>query len=90
MIKEFNLEPLCPFTTLACCRLIELIPLSAVLITLVSLHMFSMFSEKKELVISLGLSTADVYLLIIGILFVMLGMVMDEAYRIHVENKQII
>ena len=52
--------------------------------------MFSMFSEKKELVISLGLSTADVYLLIIGILFVMLGMVMDEAYRIHVENKQII
>jgi hypothetical protein len=113
--------------------IIELIPLSAVLFTLVSLYricavylkgevfspvmgmyyrrfgkglvllsvanglytallsaMFSLFSEKKELVISLGLSTADVYLLMIGVLFVMLGTVMDEAYRIHDENKQII
>lgn len=43
-----------------------------------------------KLAISVGLSTADLYLLIVGCAVQMLGMVMDEAYRLHDENSQII
>jgi hypothetical protein len=43
-----------------------------------------------KLAISLGLSTADLYLLIVGCAVQMLGIVMDEAYRIHDENTQIV
>jgi hypothetical protein len=43
-----------------------------------------------KLTISVGLSTADLYLLIVGGAVQMLGIVMDEAYRLHDENTQII
>jgi hypothetical protein len=43
-----------------------------------------------NLAISVGLSTADLYLLIVGCAVQMLGVVMDEAYRLHDENTQII
>lgn len=43
-----------------------------------------------KLAISVGLSTADLYLLIVGCAVQMLGIVMDEAYRLHDENAQII
>jgi len=43
-----------------------------------------------KLAISVGLSTADLYLLIVGGAVQMLGIVMDEAYRLHDENAQII
>lgn len=45
---------------------------------------------QKKLLISVGLSTADLYLLIVGCAVQMLGLVMDEAYRIHDENRQIV
>ncbi len=40
--------------------------------------------------IPLGLSTADLYLMVVGVAFVMLGHVMEEAYRIHQENSMIV
>lgn len=40
--------------------------------------------------ISLGMSTADLYLLIVGCAVQMLCIVMDEAYRLHDENSLII
>lgn len=43
-----------------------------------------------KLAISVGLSTADLYLLIVGCAVMMLGVVMDEASRIHDENAEII
>lgn len=43
-----------------------------------------------KLAVSVGLSTADLYLLIVGCAVQMLGTVMDEAYRIHDENAQIV
>lgn len=43
-----------------------------------------------KLAISVGLSTADLYLLIVGGAVQMLGFVMDEAYQLHDENSQII
>lgn len=43
-----------------------------------------------KLAISFGLSTADLYLLIVGCAVQMLGIVMDEAYRIHDESTLII
>lgn len=43
-----------------------------------------------KLAISVGLSTADLYLLIVGGAVQMLGIVMDEAYRLLDENAQII
>ena len=51
---------------------------------------FSLFSEKSELVISLGLSNADLYLLVVGFAVRMLSSVMNEAYRIKYENSQIV
>ncbi len=51
---------------------------------------FSLLNEKKEFIIALGLSTADLYLLVVGCAVMMLGIVMDEAYRIHDENAQIV
>lgn len=48
------------------------------------------FAVHGKLTISVGLSTADLYLLIVGCAVQMLGMVMDEAYRIQAENSQII
>lgn len=43
-----------------------------------------------KLAISVGLSTADLYLLIVGCAVQMLGIVMDEACRLHDENAMII
>lgn len=43
-----------------------------------------------KLSISVGLSTADLYLLIVGGAVQMLGVVMDEAYRIQDDNSQIV
>ncbi|MDK9716880.1 MAG: DUF2975 domain-containing protein [Trichlorobacter sp.] len=48
------------------------------------------FAVQGKLAISVGLSTADLYLLIVGCAVQMLGMVMDEAYRLQAENNQII
>lgn len=48
------------------------------------------FAVQGKLTISVGLSTADLYLLIVGCAVQMLGMVMDEAYRLHDENSQIV
>lgn len=44
----------------------------------------------KNLRISFGLSTADLYLMVVGVAVMMLGYVMDEAYRIYQENSLII
>jgi hypothetical protein len=52
--------------------------------------LLSSASESGKLAISVGLSTADLYLLLVGGAVQMLGMVMDEAYRLHDENTQII
>lgn len=46
--------------------------------------------EAGGLSIPLGLSTADVYLLVVGAAVMMLGLVVEEAYRIKTENSQII
>ena len=43
-----------------------------------------------KVAISVGLSTADLYLLIVGGAVQMLGIVMDEAHRLQDENAQII
>jgi hypothetical protein len=40
--------------------------------------------------ISLGLSSADLYLAVVGVAVVILGAVMDEARRIQEENSMII
>jgi hypothetical protein len=52
--------------------------------------LLSSAAEGGRLAISVGLSTADLYLLLVGFAVQMLGMVMDEAYRLHDENTQII
>lgn len=43
-----------------------------------------------NLKIPLGLSTADLYLMVVGVAVVMLGHVMEEAHRIHHENSMIV
>lgn len=43
-----------------------------------------------KLAVAVGLSTADLYLLIVGGAVQMLGVVMDEAYRMQDENSQIV
>ena len=43
-----------------------------------------------NLKIPLGLSTADLYLMVVGLAVVVLGHVMEEAHRIHQENSMII
>ncbi len=43
-----------------------------------------------RLAIPLGLSTADLYLMVVGVAVVMLGGVMDEAHRIQDENANIV
>ena len=43
-----------------------------------------------NLKIPLGLSTADLYLMVVGVAVVMLGHVMEEAHRIHHEISMIV
>ena len=43
-----------------------------------------------NLKIPLGLSTADLYLMVVGVAVVMLGHVVEEAHRIHQENSMIV
>ena len=44
----------------------------------------------ENLKIPLGLSTADLYLMVVGVAVVMVGHVMEEAHRIHQENSMIV
>lgn len=46
--------------------------------------------DKGHLLLAFGLSTSDLYLIVVGGAISMLGVVMDEAFRIHEENSQII
>jgi hypothetical protein len=43
-----------------------------------------------KLKVPLGLSTADLYLMVVGVAVVILGHVMEEAHRIHQENSMIV
>lgn len=62
---------------------------NAVYTTLLSM-LLSASAGGGQVVVSLGLSSADLYLLIIGVTVHLFGSVMDEAYRIHDENTQIV
>jgi hypothetical protein len=57
--------------------------------TLVSM-LFALLLDARRLSISIGLSTADLYLLIVGAAVMMLGFVMEEAHRIERDNSQIV
>ncbi|NJD92284.1 MAG: hypothetical protein FIA91_12370 [Geobacter sp.] len=46
--------------------------------------------DNRGLRLAFGLSTSDLYLIVVGSAVAMLGIVMDEAFRIHEENSQII
>ncbi len=48
------------------------------------------FWDTGKISLQLGLSTADLYLLIVGAAVVMLGLVMEEAHRIYRDNLQIV
>lgn len=60
------------------------------LYTTLTIAVFSLLDTPKRLVLAFGFSTADLYLMILGLAVIMLGTVMDEAYRIHEENTQIV
>jgi hypothetical protein len=47
-------------------------------------------ADRKSISLPLGLSTADLYLLVVGGAVMMLGLVMEEAHRIQSENSQIV
>lgn len=46
--------------------------------------------DNGRLLLAFGLSTSDLYLIVVGWAVTMLGVVMDEAFRIQEENTQII
>jgi hypothetical protein len=46
--------------------------------------------DNRGLLLSFGLSTSDLYLIVVGSAVTMLGIIMNEAFRIHDENSQII
>ncbi len=57
--------------------------------TLVSV-LFALSRDAKRLSIPVGLSTADLCLLVVGAAVMMLGFVMEEAHRIERDNAQIV
>jgi len=59
------------------------------LYTTLIIGVFSLL-DKGRLLLAFGLSTSDLYLIVAGWAVTMLGVVMDEAFRIHEENSQII
>lgn len=46
--------------------------------------------DNRGLLLAFGLSTSDLYLIVVGCAVMMLGVVMDEAFRINEENSQFI
>jgi hypothetical protein len=50
----------------------------------------SLTSASGQIVVSLGLSLADLYLLIVGGAATMLGHVMEEAHRLQQENSEFV
>jgi len=59
------------------------------LYTALIIGIFSLL-DSGHLLLAFGLSTSDLYLIVVGGAVTMLGIVMDEAFRIHEENSQII
>lgn len=59
------------------------------LYTTLIIGVFSLLDNGRFL-LALGLSTSDLYLIVVGCAVTMLGVVMDEAFRIHDENAQIV
>jgi len=60
------------------------------LYTTMIIAVFTFSWEKREIVLSLGLSLSDLYLLIVGGAVMMLGHVMEEAHRLHQENSEFV
>ena len=60
------------------------------LYTTMIIAVFTSSWEKRQIVLSLGLSLSDLYLLIVGGAVMMLGHVMEEAYRLHQENSEFV
>lgn len=59
------------------------------LYTTLIIGVFSLL-DNDRLRLAMGLSTSDLYLIVVGCAVTMLGVVMDEAFRIHDENTQIV
>jgi hypothetical protein len=59
------------------------------LYTTLIIGVFSLLNN-RGLLLSFGLSTSDLYLIVVGAAVFMLSVVMDEAFRIHEENSQIV
>jgi hypothetical protein len=58
--------------------------------TSLTIAAFSVINGSKELVLALGISTADLYLVVGGLTVLMLGLVMSEAHRLKIENEQFV
>lgn len=59
------------------------------LYTTLIIGIFSLL-DTNRVTLAFGLSTSDLYLIVVGCAIAMLGVVMDRAFQIHEENSQII
>jgi hypothetical protein len=75
------------YRTLGIC--LALLGLANGVYTTLIIGSFSLLDD-RGVRLAFGLSTSDLYLIVVGGAVTMLGVVMDEAFRIHEENSEII